>query len=170
MRAWIQTGYRLRTSSLPLRVTLTGFLIFTAIGEATNLVMEALHTGFRPEGIVHYYRGYEAELLFPKDFRVLLENAHFHAFIVPVVLLVLTHVLFMTRLSERAKIGITVVAYGSALIELVSPWLVRYLAAGFAWLKLGGALAFHASVGVLLLLPLYESWLAPVEEPADPGA
>ncbi len=159
--------YRLRTSSLPLRVTLTGFLLFTAIGEGSGIVMDALRTGFTPTGIAHYYRGFETNLQFPKEFWVLIENTHFHVFIVPLVLLVLTHVLFMTDLSQRSKVGITLTAYSAALIELASPWLVRYVAAGFAWLKLGGSVAFHASMLYLIVLPLYECWLAPPGEPDD---
>jgi hypothetical protein len=154
-------------TSLPLRVTLTGFLVFTAIGELSGLLMEGLHTGFSPTGIAKYYRGAEAELMFPKEFWVLLENAHFHVFIVPLVLLVLTHVLFMTRLSDRAKVGITLVAYAAALLELVSPWLVRYGAAGFAWLKLFGDLVFHSTMILLIVVPFYEAWFAPVQKPSD---
>ncbi len=167
MRDFMSPVYRLRTSSLPLRVTLSGFLLFVAIGEVSGLVMEGLHTGFTLTGVARYYRGFEAELQFPKEFWVLIENTHFHVFIVPVVLLVLTHVLFMTRLPDRAKVAVTVVAYAAALVELTAPWLVRYVSAGFAWMKLGGALVFHATMLVLIVLPAYEAWLAPRGEPPD---
>ena len=122
MRAFSNGALRLRASSLPLRVTLSGFLLFTAIGEITGIVMDAAHTGFTPSGIARHYRGYEAELQFPKEFWVLIENTHFHVFIVPLVLLVLTHLLFMTGLSERTKVGVTILAYTAALVELASPW------------------------------------------------
>lgn len=138
------------------------------VGELSGIVMQALHTGFTPEGITRSYRGFEAEMQFPKEFWVLLENAHFHAFIVPVVLLVLTHVFFMTGVAERTKVAVTIWAYTAAAVELSSPWLVRYGAAGFAWLALAGSLAFHASMLLLIALPLYDAWLGPLEEPLEP--
>ena len=154
----MNSEYRLGTRSLPLRVSLSAFLGFVAIGEISGIVMSALHTGFTPSGTARYYRGLEAEMAFPKEFWTLIENTHFHVFIVPIVLLILTHLLFMTRMTERAKVTITLIAYGAALIELLSPWLVRYVAAGLAWLKVGGSLVFHATMIVLIVVPLYEAW------------
>lgn len=165
MKSFSEPAARLRASSLPLRVSLTGFLIFTLIGEVTGVVMDALHTGFTPTGIAHYYRGYPPDLMFPKEFWVLMENTHFHIFIVPLVLLVLTHIIFMTRLSERAKIAITIVAYSSSLVELGSPWAVRFIAVSFVWAKLAGALVFHSTMLFLIFWPLYDAWLAPLRDP-----
>lgn len=167
MRAFAAPAYRLRTSSLPLRVTLTGFLAFMALGELTGLVIEARHTGFTPSGIADYYLGNEAELQFPKELPVLIENSHFHGFVVPLVLLVLTHVLFMSDLSDRTKVGVTALAYGTALVELASPWLVRYAGADFAWMKLAGSVLFHATFLFLIAFPLWECWFARAVPPDD---
>lgn len=170
MKSFSEPGARLRSSSLPLRVTLSGFLLFALLGEVTGIVMDALHTGFTPTGIARYYRGYAPDMMFPKEFWVLIENTHFHIFIVPLVLLVLTHIVFMTRLSERAKVAITIVAYSSSLVELAAPWAVRFVAASFAWAKLAGALVFHSSMLFLILWPLLDAWRSPLGDPAnDPG-
>lgn len=151
----------LRTSSLPLRLTLSGFLFFTSIGWVSNFGLLAWKTGLSPRGIARYYRGDEATMQFPKELPELLENLHFHVYIVPMVLLVLTHVFYMTRWSERAKVRITVIAYAAALADLAAPWLVRYAGAGFAWWKLGSSLTHHAMLALLVLVPLWEMWLAP---------
>jgi hypothetical protein len=164
-----------------MRVTVTGFLLFVAFGTVTNLALLSWKTGFTPTGFSHYYRGFEPPLLsdaetrYPKEFRELLENAHFHVYIVPVVLLVLTHLFFMTPWSERTKVGITALAYGAALADLVAPWLVRYGGEAFAWWKTLSSLTNHAALLFLLGVCFYETWLrripsAPIDgapEPAD---
>lgn len=153
-----QNGRTLRTSSLPLRVTLTWFLLFVGIGYATNFTMLAWRTGFTPAGVAAYYRGDEAALRFPKELRELVENFHFHVYIVPVVLLVLTHVFYLTAWSERGKLRVTHLAYVAALADLVAPFLVRYAGAGFAWWKLVSSTVYHGTLFFLVLLPLYECW------------
>jgi len=153
-----QNGRYLRTSSLPLRVTLTWFLLFVGIGYATNFTMLAWKTGFTPAGIAAYYRGDEAAMQFPKELRELVENLHFHVYIVPIVLLVLTHVFYMTAWSERAKLRATNLAYVAAIADLAAPFLVRYAGAGFAWWKLGSSTLYHATLFFLVLVPLYECW------------
>lgn len=164
MRDFATSRY-LRTSSLPLRITLTGFLAFVGLGYVSNFALLSWKTGMTPTGIAHYYRGDEAAMQFPKQFHELLENTHFHIFIVPVVLLVLTHVFFMTTWSERAKIRVTCLAYAAALADLAAPWLVRYGAAGFAWWKLCSSAVYHGTLVFLVLVPLYETWLAAIPAP-----
>ncbi|HVP28340.1 MAG TPA: hypothetical protein VMW35_04175 [Myxococcota bacterium] len=166
----------LRTSSLPLRVTLSWFLLFVGLGYATNFAILAWKTGMTPTGIALYYRGDEAAMQFPKEFHELLENLHFHVYIVPLVLLVLTHVFYMTTWSERAKLRATMLAYTAALADLAGPFLVRYAGAGFAWWKLGSACVYHATLFFLVLVPLWETWFGrvPVLEgevsgPPSPG-
>lgn len=162
----------LRTSSLPLRATLTGFLLFVGLGYASNFALFAWKTGCTPSGIARYYRGDEAQLQFPKEFHELLENTHFHIYIVPVVILVLTHVFFMTSWSDRSKLAVTLVAYGAAAADLAGPWLVRYGGAGFAWWKLVSFGVYHAALLFLVLVPLWETWWgrAPELGPPDSGA
>ncbi len=171
------TSRFLRTSSLPMRVTLTWFLAFVTVGYASNFALLIWKTGLTPEGIAHYYLGYEAAMQFPKEFHELLENTHFHIFIVPVVLLVLTHVFYMTTWSERSKLRVTSLAYGAALADLAAPWLVRYGGAGFAWWKLASTLTYHAALLFLVVVPFWETWFAPVppdpfgwDDPEDDGA
>lgn len=159
-------GRSLRASSLALRTTLTGFLLFTALGYASNFALLAWKTGLSPDGIAHYYRGDEATMQFPKEMHELLENLHFHVYIVPMVLLVLTHVFFMTRWSPRAKLVVTLLAYGTALAEFAAPWLVRFVGAGFAWWKLASSVSYHATLVFLIATPLFEMWTGPVLPPS----
>jgi hypothetical protein len=160
-----QGGRLLRTSSLPLRVTMSWFLLFVGLGYATNFTMLAWKTGLTPAGIAAYYRGDEAAMQFPKELRELVENLHFHVYIVPIVLLVLTHVFYMTAWSERAKVSVTNLAYAAAAADLAAPFLVRFAGAGFAWWKLVSATLYHGTLFFLVLVPLYECWAGGARAP-----
>jgi hypothetical protein len=155
-------GRQLRTSSLPLRVTLTGFLLFLLAGYASNLALLAWKTGFTPAGVAAYYLGDASGMRFPKELHELLENTHFHIYVVPMVLLVLTHVFFMTPWSERARVAVTILAYGAAALDLAAPWAVWSLGAAFAPLKLFSSVLYHATLFFLVGACLYETWWAPL--------
>lgn len=165
MRQFVGAG-RLSRSGLPIRVALTGFLVFVGIGYATNLGLFAWKLRFSPTEIARYYRGYEpppgsdAEFRYAKEFHELLETTHFHIYIVPTVLLVLTHVFFMTGFGPSTKIAVTVFAFAVAAADLAAPWLVRYGGAGFAWWKLLSSAGYHAALGFLWATCLWECWLA----------
>lgn len=168
-----RNGPYLRTSSLPLRLTFTWFLVFVLVGYASDLALLVWKTGLTPTGIAHYYRGYEAGMQFPKELHELLENTHFHIFVVPLVLLVLTHVFYMTAWSERAKLWLTWIVWIAALADLAAPWLVRYAGESFAWWKLVSSLSYHGALLFLTVASLHATWLErvpafpPSAQPAD---
>lgn len=156
------TGRSLRSSSLALRVTLTGFLLFMLVGYASNLAILVWKTGFTPAGVAAYYLGDDSGTLFPKELHELLENTHFHIYIVPMVLLVLTHVFFMTGWSERTRVTVAIVAYGAAALDLAAPWIVWSAGAAFAPLKLASSLLYHGTLFLLVGACLFEAWWAPL--------
>lgn len=57
----------------------------------------------------------------------MLEVTHFHAYIEGIVLLVLTHLFVVVPISQTLKQGIIGLSFGSTLLELLSPWMIRYL-------------------------------------------
>jgi len=60
------------------------------------LALSAGRIGISPAAIAAYYRGGSGEMSFPKELWQLMEEAHFHLFSIPIVLLILTHLLFAT--------------------------------------------------------------------------
>jgi hypothetical protein len=85
----------------------------------------------------------------------MMEVSHFHLFSVPVIVLILSHLLYGTPASTRTRLGLTIVTYAGAALELAAPWAVRYLAAGFAVLLLAGwvllACGMLGMIGISLL-------------------
>lgn len=165
MKDFSTNNYRLTSASTNLRLVLSLFLALVFLGFLTNVVMTYQQTGFTVEGIATYYRGTEdasgEALSYPKSANELLMNAHFHLFMMPLILLVLCHVYYMLSVSDLLKRAITWSAFGAVLGEIGFPWAVRFLSADFAILMLFSSVLLAASLLILILGPLYEIWFKP---------
>jgi hypothetical protein len=83
----------------------------------------------------------------PRSFSGLLEVTHFHLFAMGLFFVVFCHLLLFTPLRPALKTALTWLLGGAILGDLSSGYLVRFLAAEWAWLKLG---AFWLLQGVCL--------------------
>lgn len=107
--------------------------------------------GFSYASIVRYYRG-DAELfMMPRSFIGLLEVSHFHLFAMGMFFIVFSHLLLQTQYSVVFKNVINRILAISLLLDILSGWLVRYVAAGFAWVKLGSFVVLQLISAILLL-------------------
>lgn len=150
--------YRIANSSTEVRLSYTGFLIFAFIGYFTFVLNAVLRIGPYYMDIVVHYRGSDSEEFFPRSFGRMLEEAHYHAFIEGVTLLVLTHLFVATSWSRGAKIAVVTLAFGSALADLAAPWLIKYLAPEFAYMQMTTWVIMLLSAAVMITVPLYEMW------------
>lgn len=72
------------------------------------------------------------------------------------VFLVLAHLFAVSGLGPRAKGAVVGVTFAGMLGDLLAPWLVRYAAAGFAWLQLASWVALWLGGGAMVGLSLRE--------------
>jgi lysylphosphatidylglycerol synthetase-like protein (DUF2156 family) len=160
MRDFGAQAFRLSRASLETRLVYTGFLVLVSIGLVTMGGMEAIRVGVRPAAIAAHYRGGEIgeEMAFPKTAGALMEVAHFHAFVMAVVFLILAHLFVATGLSSRTKGAWIGLAFMSTAADLAGPWMVRYTAGGFAALLVAAWAGMWASYGALILGALWEMW------------
>jgi hypothetical protein len=158
MKDFSNRGFRLSDSSIEVRLAYTGFLVFVFVGYLTIVLIGCLRVGPGVDEIVTHYRGSETEETFPRAFGQMLEEAHFHAFIEGLILLVLAHLFVATSVSRRIKVTVILIAYFSTLADLGSPWLIRYGAVQFAYLQMISWLLIVTSAVVLIVVPLYEMW------------
>jgi hypothetical protein len=94
---------------------------------------------------------------FPKPFGHLLEVTHAHAFVMALIFLVLAHLfLGASKLGTRAKRGVITAAFIGIVADLVTPWLIRYMGAVFAWGLLGAWLLLTVSGFVMVGLSLWD--------------
>lgn len=159
MKDFGNKGFQIANSSTEVKLSYTGFLIFAFIGYFTIALLGLLRVGPGYDTIVSHYRGSDLEEeAFPRAFGQMLEEAHFHAFIEGLILLVLAHLFVATSISRAIKFWIILLAYGSTLTDLASPWLIKYVAPGFAYLQIGSWIAMEATALILIGVPLYEMW------------
>lgn len=158
MQLFARRGFQLRTASLETRLAYSCFLLLTLPGLATLVALAIGRTGLNPQAIATYYRGGESELSFPKSFWQLMEVSHFHLFTVPVVVLILSHLLYATPFSVRLRIWLTAIAFAGAFLDAIGPWAVRYLSAGCVYvLMLGWALLAGGPL-LIVILTLLAMW------------
>ncbi len=153
MKSFASGGFRLRDAPRSLRLIYAGFLVVTAVGLLTQLGFQTERIGWTPAAIATYYRGGETgdTMAFPKPFGHLVEVSHAHAFMMGVVFLVLAHLFAGSPLLGGAVKGAVILtAFLGVVGDVGAPWLIRYVAAGFAWLQLAAWLALWlAGLGML---------------------
>ena len=107
--------------------------------------------GFSVQGIERYYLGDPELFMNPRSFIGLLEVTHFHLFAMGLFFVVFSHLLLFSPFRETTKAILTWLLGLSLLLDIISPWLILYVAAPFAWLKLA---SFWTLQGVSLILLL----------------
>lgn len=160
MRAFAANGYRLRHARFEVRLIYSGFLLLTLVGMATMAAFQFHHIGASPERIAAFYRGGElgGQMAFAKTLRELVEMTHFHAFIFGVVYLVLAHLFIATSIAPNLKIALIVLGFVGLFVDLLAPWLIRFVAGGFAVLALFAWVAEWISFAAYIGAPLWEMW------------
>jgi hypothetical protein len=162
MRAFSSSGYLLSDARLEVRLVYTGFLALAVVGMLTMAAFQLKHVGPTPERVAVYYRGglRDGAMVFPKGFRELVEVTHFHAFSMGVVYLVLAHLFLATGASDALKRAGVGIGAAGLLGDVAGVWLVRYVAAGFAWLQLGSWCCEWLGFATFVGFALHEMWFA----------
>jgi hypothetical protein len=160
MKAFVSRGYLLRDARLEVRLAYSGFLVLTFIGMITMAAFQLYHIGPSPQRIAAHYRGGDVagSMTFAKTLRELVEVTHFHSFIMGLVYLVLAHLFIATTAPLVLKYTLLVVAFGGLFADLIAPWLIRYVSAGFVYLQLMAWPAEWIGLGAFVVVPIREMW------------
>ena len=170
MKAFSNPAYMLGNARLEVRLAYTGFLALVVVGMATMGAFQWAHVGPWPRDVATYFRGGERDgaMVFAKTFRELLELTHAHAFVMGTVYLILAHLVIATTASPRMKLWSVAAGFAGVAGDVVGPWLIRYVAAAFAYLQVAAWLAEWGSLAVLVYVPLRDMWfLADADEDDD---
>ncbi len=158
MQAFSRRGFQLRTASLETRLAYTSFLVLSVFGIATLIALSFGRAGASPAAIATYYRGGDDEMSFPKTFWQLVETSHFHLFTIPVVVLILSHLLYATPVSVRIRVWITVLTFLGAFLDVSGPWAVRYGSGLMAYVLLLGWLLLGLGGLAIIAITLLAMW------------
>jgi hypothetical protein len=176
---------------LPTRVVLTCFVVMIEAALLVGAQKYRDRAEFTPAGAQRYLHGdapatAPGEELLPgeddieeggglraeaprKSARQLVDLVHPHLFTVPIVQFILLHLLILTRLPDRWKIGLTLHAFLSCAATFGLPFVVASSGAGAAGFIAAGAslLLSFAGVGALLLVELWRPADAPTPSSGD---
>ncbi|WP_447977664.1 hypothetical protein [Candidatus Nitrospira bockiana] len=163
--------FKLRDSDRHIRLIYTMFLLFMLGAFGFSFFWAHSMTELSPRQVADHYLGSDATYGEPMSFRELAEITHFHLFTMPVLYLILIHVLYLTDAKPRTKVWTTWASFAAIFLDLISPWLIRYLSPVFALTMLLGDLLLAATFLVLFFVPLYELWIRrrPLMAPGRPA-
>jgi hypothetical protein len=162
MKNFASSSFRLRDASFEIRLVYSLFLALVLAGLATTGFFQFQRIGFSYARIVAYYCGGEiqGQIFFPKNLNALLEETHFHAFMMSVVFLILSHLFLATAIRRGAKLFFIVMTFFSHVADMGSTWLIRAVAPGFAYLLLASWIGLWIGYLGMIGIPLCEMWLA----------
>jgi len=196
MRQFASGGFRLWNLAVEAKVLYTAFCVLILCGIVSSALYYGDLVGGGLGGVRRYYGGESDDATpapsgpegartgpaidMPPDvearpqkivvavtYRKLLEVTHFHLFTMPVVLLIVGHLFFATALSPRAKLVWVGAASATVFLHIATPWLVRYVSTGLAFLHAFTGAAMTLTMGVLTVYPVFAMWR---KAPARGGA
>ena len=91
-------------------------------------------------------------------FTLLLDVTHPHVFELPLVVFVLAHFLMRTRAASAFKLVTYFLGFGGIVLFLGTPWMVRYVALGWAPMMLVGAFLVGLASMVMIAVSLWDMW------------
>jgi hypothetical protein len=147
-----------------LRLVLVWFLVFVALLWVSNALLYFAKMSLDPASVVAYYRGNEATFTQPRSYQGLLEITHFHLFAMGILVLTMTHLLLFVPMPNGWKALVVSIAFASALADEGAGWLVRFVAPGFAYLKVA---AFVTLETVLAFMIGAVTWAIFTTQPND---
>jgi hypothetical protein len=134
----------------PMRLTLSLALMFFAGVWVTAFAMYFQRMGLAPASVRDYYLGSADGFSNPRSLASMTETTHAHFAVMGLVLLVVTHLAPGMPLSGKTRERLVWAAFGTALLQEASGWLVRFVDPSFAVLKVLSFLAFQAVFGALI--------------------
>jgi hypothetical protein len=172
------------------------FLLGILAQAVSGVLMHHLGAGWTPASVAAYYRGNEdptpiggdrfgvaddadpaAAPMAPRTMQVarsfgtLVEVAHLHLVAMPLVLFVVAH-LFSMIVAGRSAFGgaLCYLGFAGAALDILSPFAVRYLSAGFAPLKLAGFFLLEVCLVAMVVMTLIACIASFVTRPPGTGS
>ena len=160
MKNFAYSSFRLRDASFEIRLVYSLFLVFILGGLATTWVLQLQRIGFTYERIVAYYLGGEiqGQTFFPKNLNALLEESHFHTFMMGVVFLILSHLFLATSAGRGTKLFFILTTFFSHVFDMGSVWLIRIELPIFAYMLMSSWIGLWIGYLGMVLIPVYEMW------------
>src|SRR5665811_382589 len=126
--------------SLGYRLLYSAVLLYMTAGTAVHSLHQSTRAGLAPAAVVAWYQGNEGqpeaeELLFPKSFEEVWGDVWMALTTYTLALLVFGGILMRSDAPPAVRTGLVGGYALGGVASAAAPLLVRYVAAGFAWLE-----------------------------------
>jgi hypothetical protein len=165
LKDFIGRGGVLRRLDAGGRLVYTAFLLLTLAGLLTAALLHGDGMGTDAATAAAYWRGDEAQALYPKSYRQLLELTHFHLFTEPVTWLVVAHLYALGGGSRGVRAGVIVGTLLAMAVQIALPWAVVYAGAGFATLLIPANMLMGVGLLGMAAVSIRDMWWAPSTSP-----
>lgn len=171
--------YHLSKLPATTKVALTGFslatlaaIVFAALGvygERTGFETRRVQANFVGDERVTKETGREMEeMVAEKPTRHLYDIVHPHAFMMPLIYFVLTHMMEMSYARPAVKMGLYVAGFVSMVVVTFSPLLIAWKI-GFAPLLTASVIVMSIVFTILTVVPPYQMWFVKSVPSRGPG-
>jgi len=151
------------------------FITFFLIAMGTAFFFSCLNsydsTHFSSEQMGHHYKGstevqgYREEFSYPMSYGEVIEVMHVHAFLIPLIIFVMSRILSLTKAGEGVKITVYVSAFIGAVLNLSGPYLIIYASEIFTTTLIASYIILGSCFIAFISLPIFKMWsIKPAEE------
>ena len=161
-------GFRLSRSKTSTKVLTSLGLVGLLLGLTMAAVLTMMKTGISASSVMQYYLGNAggvsgADALMADARRPAMEIAeitHFHLTGGSLLLFLLCHLLALCDISEKLRIWLYTISFGSFITTFSLPWLILYGAPQFAYAYGPSMFVLLVSLFFLAAIPLRDMWFS----------
>jgi hypothetical protein len=153
------------------------FITFFIIAMGTAFFFSCLNsydrTKFSPEQTSHHYKGseeyqgYGEGFSYPMSYMEVIEVMHVHAFLIPLIIFVMSRILSMTGTGEGIKITVYVSAFIGTIMNLSGPYLIIYASEIFTMSLIASYIILGSCFIAFISLPIGKMWTKRPAEESD---
>ncbi len=153
------------------------FITFFLVAMGTAFFFSCLNsydrTHFSPEQTNHHYKGsdesrnYGEEFSYPMSYGEVIEVMHVHAFLIPLIIFVMSRILSMTGAGEGVKLTVYISAFIGTILNLSGPYLIIYASEIFTMSLISSYIIFGLCFITFISLPISKMWSRKPAEESD---
>jgi len=153
------------------------FITFFLIAMGTAFFFSCLNsydrTNFSPKQTIHHYKGSDGNqgngegFSYSMSYREVIEVMHVHAFLIPLIIFVMSRILSMTGTGEGIKITIYVSAFIGTIMNLSGPYLIIYTSEIFTISLIASYIILGSCFIAFISLPIGKMWSRKPAEESD---
>lgn len=159
--------------TLSKKVFITFFLVAMGTAFFFSCLNSYDRTHFSSQQTSHHYKGsadgqgYSEEFSYPMSYGEVIEVMHVHAFLIPLIIFVMSRILSMTKAGEGIKITVYISAFIGMVLNLSGPYLIIYASEIFTTTLITSYIILGSCFIAFISLPICKMWFTKPAEESD---